>query len=140
MADQKRRASTPKRRPKNATLSSEKNPVHHHATQPRETRKSSPVFPTLNRAEQTATEASAGHTSPLKPNGEATHQETSLPSRRNSVNSSKATRVLTENIYPLRTKHCTHEEKSSPEESNFRTPQQYPDAQNNDCQKQGQRK
>ena len=124
LADQKRRASTPKRKPKKCHTEQRKNPVLHHATQPTETRKNSPVFPTVKRAEQTATEASAGHTSRFKPNGEATHQETSLPSRRNCVNSSKATRLLTQNIYTPRTKHCTNEEKSSPEESNFRTPQQ----------------
>ena len=69
---------------------------------------------------QTATEAPTGHTSPFKPNGEATLQETSLPPRRKCVHSSKATRVLGTCIHCC-TKHCTHEEKSSPEDSHFRT-------------------
>ena len=71
------------------------------------------VQPSANAQNQTATEASTGHTSPFKPNGEATLQETSLLPRRKCVNSSKATRVLTHNtdrllyqaLHPRRKSH-----------------------------------
>ena len=86
---------------------------------------------------QTATEASTGHTSPFKPNGEVTLQETSLPPRRKCVQSSKATRVLTQNMYPLLYQALHPRRKSSPEESNFRTQKQHPDTRNKNCQKQG---
>ena len=86
---------------------------------------------------QTATEASTGHTSPFKPNGEVTLQETSLPPRRKYVQSSKATRVLTQNMYPLLYQALHPRRKSSPEESNFRTQKQHPDTRNKNCQKQG---
>ena len=94
------RASTPKSRPKKCRAEQRKT-IRHHATQPMKLVERSPVFPNANRAEQTATEASTGHTSPFKPNGEATLQETSLPPRRKCVNSSKVTRVLTQNMYPV---------------------------------------
>ena len=114
------RASTPKSRPKTCRAEQRKT-IHHHATQPKKLVERSPVFPNANRASQTVTEASTANTSPFKPNGEATLQETSLPPRRKCVNSSKATRVLTQNMYPLLYQALHPRRKSSPEESNFRT-------------------
>ena len=129
------RAST-RRRPKKCRAEQRKT-IHHHATQPMKLVERSPVFPNANRAEQTATEASTGHTSPFKPNGEAKLQRTSLPPRRKCVNSSKVTGVLTQNMYPLLYQALHPRRKSSPEESNFRTHKQHPDTRNKNCQKQG---
>ena len=87
---------------------------------------------------KTATEASTGHTSPFKPNGEATLQETSPPPRRKCVkfiHSLKSTDA--EHASTVVPSIATTKEKSSPEESNFRFQRQHPDTRNNDCQKQG---
>ena len=47
-------------------------------------------------------EASTGHNSPFKPNGERTLKDTSLPKRRKYVKyTSEATNKLSQNMYPL---------------------------------------
>ena len=119
---------------KKAALSGGKTILIMHSTSETRGKKFSVSKCELRKA---ATEASTGHTSPFKPNGEATLQETSLPPRRKCVHSSKATRVLTKNMYPLLYQALHPRRKSSPEESNFHTHKQHPDTRNKNCQKQG---
>ena len=60
--------------------------VRHHATQPRETRKStSSVSKCEPRKAKLQPEASTGHTSPFKPNGERKLQDSRPPQRRKCV-------------------------------------------------------
>ena len=79
------RPSTPKRRPKNAALSSEKT-CHHRASQPCEARKSSVKFSKRKlREAKLQPEASTEHASPVNEERRATLQDSSLPQRRKCV-------------------------------------------------------
>ena len=83
-------------------------------------------------------EASTGHTSPLKPNGEGKLQDMSPPQRRRCVkfiHSRKRTDA--EHVSTVEPSVAPTKERHLPKKSNRRIHKQHPDARNNDCQIQG---
>ena len=98
--------------------SAPKNAVHHHASQPRETRKGTSSFPSANC--KTATRSiDWARFSRSATEGRATLQDSSLPQRRKCVKFVKSHQSTdAKTCIHCRTKHCTHG-NTSPVKSNF---------------------
>ena len=95
-------------------------------------------FPSAKCAEQTATRSiDWARFSVLQQKGE---QHFRIRVCRNVENVCNSPMYCRRTCIHCRTKYCTHEKQTSPVKSNFRTQKQHPDARNNDCQVQGQRK